>query len=72
MLMLFIIHIIGAILTIIRYIKNGSFHNRKLYGDGIRYATPFQIIVQCIIIWEILLFVELIEFIEYKINNINW
>lgn len=64
-----ILHIIGAIASIIISKKKGILEEARLYGDGI---TPFQIVVGLLLVWEIYAFIIGMDILEYKVNHIDW
>ena len=64
-----LIHIIGAVVTIIVYHKNGTMKFAAEHGDGFRLARPADVIVQTFIAWEIYLLLNIIEAIETKVNQ---
>ena len=76
-LIVFLIHIIGAIVTIIIHYKNGTFEYAAKHGDGIRFANPSDVIFQDLFLWEfnflIFVFFSIDGFINYifdkKYNN---
>lgn len=65
-----IIHIIGAIITMVIHYKDGTFESASKYGDGIRFARPCDVVFMDCVAWEVLLLLFVIEFIDKKINNI--
>lgn len=67
---LIIIHMIGAITTMIIHYQNRTFEQASKFGDGIRFAKPFDVVVLDCIAWEILLFLFIIGLAEEGINNI--
>ena len=79
-LIVFLIHIIGAIVTIIIHYKNGTFEYAAKHGDGIRFANPSDVIFQDLFLWEfnllIFVFFSIDDFINYifdkKYNNTDW
>ena len=79
-LIVFLIHIIGAIVTIIIHYKNGTFEYAAKHGDGIRFANPSDVIFQDLFLWEfnllIFVFFSIDGFINYifdkKYNNADW
>lgn len=70
MLLFILIHIIGAIITIFIHFKNGIFEYAAKYGDGIRFANPFDVAYMDLILWEIQFVVFIFEFFEISFNNI--
>ena len=79
-LIVVLIHIIGAIVTMIIHYKNGTFEYAAKHGDGIRFANPSDIIFQDLFLWEfnllIFVFFSIDGFINYifdkKYNNADW
>lgn len=69
-LILIVIHIIGAITTIIIHYKNGTFESASKYGDGIRWARPCDVVFLDCVAWEVLFLLFIIELIEKIINRI--
>ena len=72
MIGIILLHAIGAICSILFYIKTGAFKEAKKHGDDIRFAKPSDIIFQCVIVWEILVLISIVKFIVFSINNIDW
>lgn len=68
-LIMFIIHIIGFILSFIICYKKGDFHYAAKYGDGIRTALPFDLLFDCFI-WEFYLLFIIISYIEEWFNGL--
>ena len=67
---LIIVHIIGAIITMVIHYKDGSFKWASKYGDGIRNAKPCDIVVMDCFAWEVEFLILLISTIENLINNL--
>lgn len=63
------IHIIGAITTIIIHCKNGIMEAAIKYGDGIRLARPSDVILMDCTIWEILILIRILDNVSYYINR---
>lgn len=63
-------HIIGAIIAIIYCWKSGIFSDSAKYGDGIRWALPSDILFECLVLWEINLFVYTLYRIENWFNDL--
>lgn len=64
-----VLHIIGAVTAIILHWKDGTIKFACKYGDGIRFARPSDIIFMDLIIWEFLLIIAVVDFIENYINK---
>ena len=47
------IHVIGAIITLIIFYKNGEFERAAKYGDGIRFALPSEVVYHALVMWEL-------------------
>lgn len=69
MLIILIIHMIGAIITIFIHCKDGTLKQAAKHGDGIRYAKPSDVIVQDLIMWEFLLMFSMLDYAGNEINN---
>jgi hypothetical protein len=63
-----IVHIIGAIITIIIHCKNGTMEAASKYGDGIRLARPSDVIFIDCAAWEILWLMRIVDDVDYYIN----
>lgn len=68
-LILFIIHIIGFIVSTIILYKKGEFHYAAKYGDGVRTASPFDLLFYCFI-WEASLLIIIMFYIEDWFNGL--
>lgn len=68
-LVIFVVHIIGFIVSFIILYKKGAFHYAAKYGDGIRTASPFDILFYCFI-WEVSLLIIIIFYIEEWFNGL--
>ena len=66
---LIIIHIIGAIITIVVHCRDGTMKYSSKYGDGFRFAKPSDVIFQDCLLWEIQLVIHTIVFVEDYINS---
>lgn len=66
---LIIIHIIGAIITIVVHCRDGTMEYASKYGDGFRFAKPSDVIFQDCLLWEIQLVVNTLIFMEDYINS---
>lgn len=64
-LIVFLIHIIGAIATMIIHYKNGTFECDEKHGDGIRFANPSDVIFQDLFLWEF----NFLIFVLFSIDN---
>lgn len=62
-------HFIGAIITLIIFYKTGEFEAAAKYGDGIRWATPSDVVFYALVLWEFLLFLFVIDSIENAIDE---
>lgn len=65
-----LIHIIGAIITMIIDFNDGTFEYASKYGDGIRFARSSDIVYADLILWELQFILFILDFIENLINNI--
>lgn len=63
------IHIIGAIILMIIYQRNGTFEYASKYGDGIRYARPSDVVSECLSAWEFIFIIFIFDSIGYFIND---
>ena len=64
------IHLIGAIITLFIYCKNGTMEDAAKHGDGIRWATPSDVVYMAFVFWEFNLFLFLFFMLpESLINN---
>lgn len=63
------VHIIGAIITIIIHCKNGTMEAASKYGDGIRLAKPSDVIFIDCASWEVLLLMKAVDNVDYYINR---
>lgn len=70
MFVIILIHLIGAINTIIIHFNNGIFENASKYGDGTRFARPSDVVYVDLILWEFQLIVFTLDFIESLISTI--
>ena len=66
---LLIIHIVGAVAKIIIDCKNGVMEFAAKHGDGIRFATPTQVILYNFLIWELFTIICILEFFKNKVNE---
>jgi hypothetical protein len=64
-----IVHIIGAIITIIIHCKNGTMEAAIKYGDGIRLARPSDVIFIDCASWEVLWLMKAVDNVDYYINR---
>lgn len=69
-LIVVLVHIIGAIVTMFIHYKDGTFEWATKHGDGIRFANPSDVIFQDLFLWEINLMIFIMFSIEALINNI--
>lgn len=63
------VHIIGAIITIIIQCKNGTMEAASKYGDGIRLAKPSDVIFIDCASWEVLWLMKAVDNVDYYINR---
>lgn len=63
------VHIIGAIITIIIHCKNGTMEAASKYGDGIRLARPSDVIFIDCAAWEVLWLMKAVDNVDYYINR---
>ncbi len=63
------VHIIGAIITIIIHCKNGTMEAAIKYGDGIRLARPSDVIFIDCASWEVLWLMKTVDNVDYYINR---
>lgn len=63
------IHIIGAIILTIVYLKNGTFEYASKHGNGIRYARPSDVVFECLFMWEFTFIAFIFDSIEYFIDD---
>ena len=68
-LSIILIHIIGAITTIIIHCKNGDMEYAAKHGDGVRFATPSDIVFIDLFFWEIQFILFVFTSIENVIDN---
>lgn len=66
----FVIHVIGAIATIEFHYKDGTLEWASKHGDGVRFSTPADVIMNDCICWEVYLLMRIIDFITDYINLI--
>lgn len=69
MIMIVLIHIIGAIVAIIIHHQNGTLEYSSHHGDGIRSAKPSDVIFHDIFLWEIHLLILIFDTIETQVNE---
>lgn len=67
--LLFIFHIVGAIITLIIFDKNGEFEYAAKHGDGIYFALPSDVVFHALVLWEFNLLLYIIITIDIYINN---
>ena len=63
------VHIIGAIITIIIHCKNGTMEAAIKYGDGIRLARPSDVIFIDCASWEVFWLMKTVDNVYYYINR---
>lgn len=68
-LSIILIHIVGAIATIIIHCKNGEFEWAAKHGDGLRTATPSDIVFIDLFFWEMQFILFVFTSIENTIDN---
>lgn len=66
---IFIIHILGGIIAIIIHTKNGVMEYAAKHGDGMRNATPSDVVFDDLIFWEVELFYYLCDSLDKFINH---
>lgn len=62
-------HLIGSVIALIIFYKIGEFEAAAKYGDGIRTATPSDVVFHALVLWEFLLFLFVIVSIENAIDE---
>lgn len=70
LIIFFVIHVIGTIATIEFHYKNGTLEWASKHGDGVRFSTPADVIMNDCICWEVYLLMRIIDFITDYINII--
>lgn len=68
-ILLILVHVIGAIVTLIIHYKDGTFEWASKHGDGIRFANPSDVIFQDLFLWEFYFLIFSISCIETFINK---
>lgn len=68
-MVILLIHIIGAIVSLVWNLKVGNFEYATKYGDGVRIATPADIVFYDVFLWEFEFLVYALELIPASINN---
>ena len=63
------VHIIGAVSTLIIHCKNGTMEAASKYGDGVRLAKPSDVIWADCAIWEVLWLMKMVDNVDYYINK---
>lgn len=63
------IHLIGAIITLIIFYKTGIFEDAVKNGDGIRKASPTDVVFHALLLWELHLLLCIAWLISALINN---
>lgn len=63
------IHFIGSIISIIVHYKTGVFKDAAEHGDGIRIATPSDVVFQDLVFWEFVLLIDAFFVIETFVNR---
>ena len=53
-LIFLLLHLIGAIITLIIFCKNGTMKDAALNGDGFETSTPSDIVFMAFVVWEIM------------------
>ena len=66
---LILFHIIGAILMIIIWCKDGTMEHAALYGDNFEEDKPSDLVFLAFIAWEIILVFYIIGHIGKAIND---
>lgn len=62
-------HLVGAIITLIIDYKNGTFEQAAKHGDGIRSATPSDVVFNALVLWEFELLLFIFDSIGYVIDK---
>ena len=70
MAIIFIVHIIGGIVTMFVHHKNGEFKEAAKNGDGIWFATPVDVVFLDLVAWEIQLLLFIIIMIDLGVNKL--
>lgn len=68
-MVILLVHIIGAIVSLVWDLKVGNFEYAIKHGDGVRIATPADIVFYDVCLWEFKFLVYALELILYSINN---
>lgn len=68
-IILILIHIIGAVAAIIVHYQNGTFEWVSKYGDGIRIATPADIVFVDLFLWELIFLAFVMSAVGTLING---
>ena len=63
------IHLIGAVITLIIFYKTGEFEEAVSHGDGIYWALPSDVVFHALVLWEFHLFLFVICSIDILIND---
>ena len=64
------IHLIGGIITLLIFCKDGTMEYAAKHGDGNRWATPSDVVFHAFVLWEFELFFYLVFMLpEELINN---
>jgi len=63
-------HIIGAIIALIVFYKTGEFEEAATHGDGIRFATPSDVVFAALFIWEMYFLLYIFCCIDIFIENL--
>jgi len=63
------IHVIGAIITLIAWYKDGTFEWHAKNGDGYYWAAPSDVVFHAVVAWEIHLLLYIICTIDELIDD---
>lgn len=63
-----IIHIVCGIILIVILCLTGYMENALKFGDGIRFAKPSDIVLDCMCFWEVLVLFKIFSMLEDLIN----
>lgn len=64
------IHIIGAIISVIIDMKDGTFEDALKHGDGIRTERPADVLFWDLFLWEISFFLLILGLISLLIDYV--
>lgn len=69
LLIFLLVHSAFAIIALWKKFKDGSIEFAAQHGDGVRYATVMDILGICLLVPEVALLVEFLNFIGMKVNK---